>query len=268
MPGSIFLAGLIVFAARAATSSPPDRYNVVWDSPSTNHHGSMPLGNGDIALNAWMTRGGDLQFYISKTDAWDDNARLLKVGKVRLHFEPNPIVPGQSFRQELQLAEGCIQITTGKAAQTKIRLWVDANHPVVQVTADTANPVEVTAFVELWRTNRYEVTELQVSDVLLNRKLSDQRQAPLVIEPDTVLSGQRDRIGWFHYNVKSVGPELLAELQGLTGFKQTDPLLHRTFGAKWRAARRPPSALTTRHLASVQHFRADAPPFKPRTLAD
>ena len=53
----------------------------------------------------------------------------------------------------------------------------------------------------------------------------------MLIEPDTLLTDQRDRIGWFHHNIKSVGPALLAEVQGLTGFKQPDPLLHRTFGA-------------------------------------
>ena len=121
----------------AARGAPVDAFNVVWDSPSANHHGSMPLGNGDITLNAWMTKDGDLQFYIGKTDAWDDNARLLKVGKVRVHFEPNPIVAGQAFRQELKLREGCIEITTGDASASKqspianrqstIRLWVDAN---------------------------------------------------------------------------------------------------------------------------------------------
>ncbi len=31
---------------------------------------SMPLGNGDIGLNVWVDPGGDLLFYISKTDAW------------------------------------------------------------------------------------------------------------------------------------------------------------------------------------------------------
>ncbi len=73
----------------------------------------MPLGNGDIALNAWMTADGDLHFYIGKTDAWDDNARLVKVGKVRVHFEPNPILPGAAFRQELNLREGGLEITIG-----------------------------------------------------------------------------------------------------------------------------------------------------------
>lgn len=214
-----------------AFASSTDAFNVVWDSPSANHHGSMPLGNGDIALNAWMTKDGDLQFYISKTDTWDDNAHLLKVGKVRIHFEPNPITTGKAFRQELNLQKGCIEIGLGDAAETKVRLWVDANHPVIHVTADSVRPLEATAFIELWRTNQQELAELQVSDVLLNRKLPDKKQEPMFIEPDTVLTGQRDRVGWFHHNIKSVGPELLAELQGLSGFKQPDPLLHRTFGA-------------------------------------
>ena len=57
------------------------------------------------------------------------------------------------------------------------------------------------------------------------------KHAPTILEPDTLLSGQRDRIGWYHHNIKSVGPEMLAQVQGLTGFPQPDPLLHRTFGA-------------------------------------
>ena len=132
-----------------APASSTDAFNVVWDSPSVNHHGSMPLGNGDIALNAWMTKDGDLQFYISKTDAWGDNARLLKVGKVRIHLEPNSIATGKAFRQELNLQKGCVEIGIGDAAETKIRLWVDANHPVIYVTAESSRPFEATAFIEL-----------------------------------------------------------------------------------------------------------------------
>ncbi len=217
-----------------ASGAPVDAYNVVWDSPSANHHGSMPLGNGDITLNAWMTKDGDLQFYIGKTDAWDDNARLLKVGKVRVHFEPNPVVAGEAFRQELKLSEGCIEITTGgstAAKQSKIRLWVDANSPVMCVTADSATPTEATAFVEVWRTNECELVEVQCSDVMNEPGKPQSKHAPTILEPDTLLTGQHGRVGWFHHNIKSVGPEMLAQVQGLTGFQQPDPLLQRTFGA-------------------------------------
>ena len=224
-----------------ASLAGPDAFNVVWDSPSANHHGSMPLGNGDIALNAWMTKDGDLHFYISKTDAWDDNARLVKVGRVRVHFEPNPIATGKAFRQERKLDEACIEITMGDAGaadqtavgnpQSTIRLWVDANDPVIYVSADSATPMEATAFVELWRTNQSELAEVQCSDVLNHPGQPQSKHAPTILEPDTVLTGQRDRVGWLHHNINSVGPQMMAEVQGLTGFKQPDPLLHRTFGA-------------------------------------
>jgi len=177
---------------------------------------------------------------ISRTDAWDDNARLLKVGKVRVRFQPNPVAIGPAFRQELKLNEGCLEITTGGAdasdpsavsnPQATLRIWVDANRPVLHITADSTAPLEAVAFVELWRTNQYEA-EIQVSDVLLNREKPDQKQAPLIVEPDTLLTDQPDRVGWLHHNIKSIGPRMMAEIQGLTGFPQTDPLLHRTFGA-------------------------------------
>ncbi len=226
--------------AAPGLAAPVDSFNVVWDSPSANHHGSMPLGNGDITLNAWMTGNGELQFYIGKSDAWGDNARLLKVGKVRIQFEPGLLATGGAFRQELKLREGCMEIVTRAAEdspsgshrdQSRVRVWVDANHPVIHVTAESSAPLTATATIELWRTNRQTLRELQVSDVLMEQPTNRQPQLVTVVEPDTVWAGQAGRIGWFHHNVKSLGPELLAEIQGLTGFPQADPLLHRTFGA-------------------------------------
>ena len=35
-------------------AAPLDACNVVWDSPSENASGSMPLGNGDVGVNAWV----------------------------------------------------------------------------------------------------------------------------------------------------------------------------------------------------------------------
>ncbi|MCP4804701.1 MAG: hypothetical protein GY884_05060, partial [Proteobacteria bacterium] len=45
-------------------------------------------------------------------------------------------------------------------------------------------------------------------------------------------------VGWYHHNGKSVGPEDLFRIQGLTAWYEThpDPLLHRTFGAVVTAA--------------------------------
>jgi alpha-L-fucosidase 2 len=203
--------------------------NVVWTTPSADARGSMPLGNGEIGLNAWMDARGDLSFYIGKTDSWEDNSRLAKVGKVRLRLAPNPIRPGAAFRQELNLPNGEIRI---EADGTRIKLWVDANHPVVQLQIESDQPVKATAYVELWRTTREKLSSLECSDVMFTAK-----DTTTVVEPDTVLTGQTGRIGWYHHNTKSIGPDLTMKIQGLEGFPHADPILHRTFGALVKADR-------------------------------
>ena len=99
----------------AATSQPQrdsvTEYHVRWDSPSQDSSGSMPLGNGEISLNAWMEPSSDLQFYIGKTDSWGDNGRLLKVGKVRVSLTPNPLTAGSEFLQVLSLETGEMVVT-------------------------------------------------------------------------------------------------------------------------------------------------------------
>jgi hypothetical protein len=106
-----------------------DEYNVVWDSPSDDSYGSMPIGNGDIGLNVWVEEEGDLLFYISKTDSWSENNRLLKLGRVRVSLNPNPFRKGLPFRQEVKLGTGEILITAGPVdSEAQLRVWVDADH--------------------------------------------------------------------------------------------------------------------------------------------
>jgi hypothetical protein len=101
-------AACLLPLAQAAPVPTLDSYNVVWDSPSADARGSMPLGNGDVGINAWVETNGDLCFYIGKTDSWGDNGRLLKVGKVRVTLDS---APGMSpFRQELSLDDASMPI--------------------------------------------------------------------------------------------------------------------------------------------------------------
>jgi len=198
------------------------KYNVVWDSPSKDCHGSMPLGNGDIGLNAWIEPSGELVFYIGKTDSWEDNARLAKVGRVRVKLDPAPVMT--PFRQELSLADATLVARYGDG--TRLRLWVDANHPIIHVVIEGGPVVTTaTASLELWRTNSYVLPEIEQTDVTAgtNRRIT--------VEPDTVLTGLKGRIGWYHHNIKSEGPAEHARIQGMSDFPRRDPLLHRTFGA-------------------------------------
>jgi len=85
-------------------------YNVVWDSPSEDYNGSMPIGNGDLAANVWVEPNGDLVFLVSKSDAWSARHDLLKLGRIRVKMNPPLVVDGSKFKQELDLQTGSIWI--------------------------------------------------------------------------------------------------------------------------------------------------------------
>lgn len=243
---SVFAAGLmliVVFAGCQQKKAPLteneqnlQQYNVVWDSPSKDHHGSMPLGNGDISINGWVEESGDICFYIGKTDSWGDNGRLLKVGKVRVKCEPAIVNSESKFSQELDLRTGTIKITTsgifsGKQADLNFNLWVDANNPVIHLDHHCSVPVTMTANIELWRTKPDTLSSIGVSDLLEKRDMPGSLYQPVVVEPDDFIVGSDNYIGWYHHNNKSVGFDLTNKLQGLSEFYKNDPILHRTFGA-------------------------------------
>ena len=233
-PGIKVAAWIVVLAAwvPSQVDSPDGPYDVRWRTPSRDASGSMPLGNGDIGLNAWVEPNGDLLCYVSKTDAWGDNARLLKVGKIRIRLDPAPETSDGSFQQVLRLQDATMVVRCGKGdGAVELKVWVDANRPVVHITVAGSVPRRARAVIELWRTERRELPSLEVSDILLDRSKPDQKRGATIVEPDTVLTKTVDRIGWFHHNSKSIGPALCAEIQGLAGFRQEDPLLGRTFGA-------------------------------------
>lgn len=49
---------------------------MIWNTPGKNSSDSMTTGNGDIGINVWTDKKGDLLFYLGKTDSWDENSGL------------------------------------------------------------------------------------------------------------------------------------------------------------------------------------------------
>ena len=123
-----------------------DDCNVIWNSPSKDSFGSMPLGNGDIGANVWVESDGDLLFYVSKVDAFDSNHGLPKLGRVRIRF--TPVLDSRQFRQSLILRSGVITIHAG---DVDLRVWIDANNPVVRVTGYSAVARTISASFETLR---------------------------------------------------------------------------------------------------------------------
>ncbi len=150
----------------------------------------MPLGNGDIGLNVWTEKNGDVCFYISKTDAWtEDNHSsyaLPKLGRVRISYNNTPLTGDTPVLQSLHLRDGAIEISGGGGPnRLKLRIWVDANAPVVRVQSTSASPTSIKVVME---TSRAEAI------------------GP--ISADVILSDQKDQIRWYHSNAKSREPHL------------------------------------------------------------
>jgi alpha-L-fucosidase 2 len=203
-----------------------DDCNVIWYSPSKNSLGSMPAGNGNIGINLWVEENGDLLFYLSKTDAWSGNARLLKIGKIRLSLSPNPFKKGVPFSQELILKDGVIHIEAGKAEEkVSIDVWVDANHPVVEFDVKSQKKIITSVTAESWRLEQREITDNVEIHSAYGLK-------SIMVEKDTVLDNDKENVLWALRNERSIWKENLT-MQGLEGYieKGKDPLLHNTFGA-------------------------------------
>ena len=209
--------------------------DVTWHTPSKNSLGSMPAGNGDIGINIWAEENGDLLFYLSKTDAWSENGRLLKLGKIRLSFSPNPFDKGKPFLQELQTNDGVIHIKAGDAdEQVAIDVWVDAHNPVVELDVACTGDINATVTAELWRTERRKIDNATEKHSAYG--LHGEDGPGVFVEKDTILETNGESIAWLHHNQRSIWRDNLL-LQGLEKYidKSQDPLLSRTFGALIRS---------------------------------
>lgn len=230
------ISGWLILAALLATNmSLPaqnnyEDCNVTWHSPSKNALGSMPAGNGDIGINLWVEENGDLLFYLSKTDAWSENARLLKPGKVRLSLTPNPFRTGWPFIQELILQDGIIHIEAGKEKEKVIiDVWVDAKHPVVEIDVKSEREIAASVTTEPWRTEQRVISDPNELHSAYGLKTA-------IVEKDTIIRQDSDELIWAHRNERSVWEDNL-KLQGLEDFlaKGDDPLLNNTFGGLIRS---------------------------------
>ncbi len=209
--------------------------SLIWTSPSQDSRGSMPIGNGELGANVWVEENGDLLFYLSRTDAWSENCRLLKLGKVRVTLMPNPFQKGGRFSQTLDVERGEILIRFKTAEQdAAIRFAVDALHPVVTVDIDSKQPVEACVSLEPWRTQRRELKGAEAHSAygLLPAGDESVEVTPIIVEPDRIMAGQKNSVIWYHRNERSIWKANL-QLQALdhVAENQVDPLLNRTFGA-------------------------------------
>ena len=113
----------------------------------------MPCGGGDIGMNVWV-EDGDVLFYLSRSGCFDENNTLLKLGRFRIHLS-KPFALS-SFRQQLVLKDGYVQVTDG---QKWVQIWADVNKPVVHVEVSIEKELtDVDVTYESWRTHDRVIT--------------------------------------------------------------------------------------------------------------
>lgn len=220
-----WLPALLIMTALAFQAQAADgwdfvrEYDVTWNTPGTNENDSMPIGNGDLAANVWTETNGDVVALLAKADAWAESGSLLKLGRLRIHLQPNPFAGTANFTQVLKLEDGSIELKSG--ADT-LRVWVDANHPAMHMEAHLEHPAELRASLELWR-GVHRLRDIPADMDSMGK---------LDFTADMVFPAEPDRLTWCHYNGRSVYPELL-EQQHLDSLldRFPDPLRHRCFGA-------------------------------------
>jgi hypothetical protein len=220
-------AALSAGPVHAATNSFVSTNDVRWTTLGQNENDSMPIGNGDLAANVWTEQNGDLILLVSKSDAWTEMGKLVKLGRVRIHFTPNSFVNAPGFTQTLRLEDGSIEIKRG---DNTLLVWADANHPVIHIEANLSQPAALKASLEKWRTQThpYEGHSPEKGGLFE----FGNHDVPVDFEADTVLPAAGNHLAWYHFNAASIYPIVLEQehLQQVIA-KYPDPLLHRCFGA-------------------------------------
>lgn len=201
-------------------------YNVIWDTPSVNSSGSMPLGNGELGLNVWVERNGDLLFYLSRTDAISEANRLMKIGRIRVSMSPNPFTENKPFTQKLLLDEGVIEITADKAT---IRIFIDPDNNVAYLTLKNGDKTDVTVTAESWRRSPHIISAGESASAWTTQPLPSGLRLE---ESADIFFSDSKALSWCHFNDWSVY-DITMKHQQKTEYTEyfPDPIKNRAFGA-------------------------------------
>lgn len=188
----------------------PSKYNVVWNSPSLNSSESMPVGGGDIGMNVWV-ENGDVLFYMSRSNTFDEHNCLLKQGRFRLRLSPNPFEDAVDFHQELNLEKGYVEIS---ASGTTVQLWADIFHPVVHLEIENKEPIHAELYYENWRYKDRKIRDGEGHQNAYRWAIP----AGLMTTADIIraIDGQ---VTFFHRNPNKTVFDVTVAQQGLNGVK-------------------------------------------------
>lgn len=244
---SLILVALVAFllsfgSATADLGEQLDRYNVRWTAQSENSADSMPCVGGDVGLNVWV-ENNELLLYLGREGCRDENGSLLKMGRVRLSISPSPLAEGGTFKQELKLRQGRVEIQAAapEGNSAVVRVWVEVDRPIAHIEIETSEPSTVAAAYESWRT---EIRELPNTGKNLHRGQClihfDNCPDPVFVYPDAFRPGDSGVRFWHRMREDKNVFHHLVRTQKLEPIKDrlVDPCRNLIFGGEMRGRSR------------------------------
>lgn len=226
---NICLVVFLMHSAFCVSAQQVNDFNLRFSERGEDSWSSMPLGNGEISSQVWTDKEGKIQFYLGTTDSRDAMDNLIKVGKLTIQFEPDIIVNGKNYAEELLLNEGVFRI---KNSLADIQFRVDANRPEIVVSGSSAVPVKIKVTNNIWRT---ETRDWNKDEYLAEYGDNEMPFKPFM-EADDALKSSGGGIIWFHRNKNEVFWNELMKANGLLDEGIVNPLKNRTFGALVKGA--------------------------------
>lgn len=228
----------VFFGQKQAKSQHPDLkpYNIVWTEQSVDASESMPLVGGDIGCNVWV-ENGNVFLYMQRSGSLSENGEYLKLGRIRLQLTPNLFTDGASFRQELILNDGFIEIELNRENEkeilnVRIKLWIEVDKPIIHIDVDANSEIEVNVAYESWRTEDKELLPIQFGRERFTC-FSLEGYPGKVIRVKDQITQSDEGILFYHRNPEEkLIPEVLIKQQGLDASADEifDDIKNRTFG--------------------------------------
>lgn len=188
-------------------------------------------------------------FYIAKSGCFDENNSLLKLGRVRFAFDPNPFGTNETaFEQRLHLNDGFVSFSG--ANQSILRIWVDVYQPVVHADFSSNMNVSLVAGLESWRTEDRLMTTAERS------------QCSWQGYPDVNTSTYKDELSYYnggvlsyHRNLDETVFDATVREQGLEAFSSEmyNPLAGNTFGCWLTGSDMAAANTTTGHYVNTSY---------------
>lgn len=210
-------------------------YNLRWHEQSRHSGESMPLGGHSIGCNVWVEKG-ELLLYFQQSGCFDENGSMLKGGRLRVAFDPDPFTG--SFLQELVLEDGYI-VVEGRSDRGRVRilLWVDARLPVIHLDLSADYGLALRLQYETWRDHDRRVDN-QSYELFQCKEVWGDPDKPVIFHRDQVEVTGADELLFYHRNLDDdLSFDREMDTQGLGGHKAAlyNPQRGRTTGGLMKA---------------------------------